>query len=305
MKRIWITLVVILLLTSPAYSFGSNDLELGLLKTDKTYTDTIRVCKPGFDNNFIVEIDGSKEWLKVTPTEFSLGPDDCQDLEVVLHIPGDAAPGLYEAQVFARGQETMPSSTGGMVGYKLTAKSDVSFMVADASGEIPGIKKEISIQEFNAIPNSALPGEIVKFLIKVQNTGNIKNSFETQLTITTNNKEVETLRMGKLALKPDEIKEVKLLWDTTGTEDGTYEAVSKISHEEGDTSSLTININLGEEEKGSSVKEEPPIEEEEKGSIVKEPQMEESKTWPINPYIIIGALLAVTAIIAIVIIKKR
>ncbi len=284
MKLKWITLVVMLFAVGQACAFGSNDLDLGLVKADKTYTDTITVCKPGFDNNFIIEIEGSKDWLTVSPTEFSLGPDDCQPLNVVLQLPADAAPGIYEAQVFARGQEVMPSS-GGVVGYKITAKSLVSFMVADASGEIPGMKKEITIESFEAVPTSASPGEVVKFLIKVKNTGNIKNTFETQLPITKGGSEVETFRMGKLTIKPGEIKEVKLLWDTDGREEGAYEAGARITYEGGEATSNELTIVIGEQKK--------------------EPQSEESKSWPINPYIIGGAILVVLLLITIASKRRR
>jgi hypothetical protein len=226
MRRIFISLLTIVLLTPPALSLGMPDCSFGQVEQGLTYYATIPVRQSAldFENDFTVETGGEMAgWLKVTPMNFSLGKDESQMLNVTLTVPEDAKLGDYNGTIKAVGHRPVPApnQTGGAaVGYTVATISKIHASVIK-----PGAVESIAITRMDA-PSKAKPDSAVRFDVSIKNTGNIPATASPTLIISRGADTTEIPGVP-LELNVGEEKTAKLYWDAQ--EEGTYTAVVSIA----------------------------------------------------------------------------
>lgn len=226
MRRILISLLIIVLLTPLALSLGMPDCSFGQVEQGQTYYATIPVRQSAldFENDFTVETGGEMAgWLKVTPMNFSLGKDESQMLNVTLTVPKDAKLGDYNGTIKAVGHRLVPApnQTGGaVVGYTVATISKIRASVIK-----PGAIESVAITRMDA-PGKAKPDSAVRFDVSIKNTGNIPATASPTLIIS---KGADTTEIPgvPLELNVGEEKIAKLYWDAQ--EEGTYTAVVSIA----------------------------------------------------------------------------
>lgn len=227
MRRILISLLIIVLLTPLALSLGMPNCSFGQVEQGQTYYATIPVRQSAldFENDFTIETGGEMAgWLKVTPMSFSLGKDESQMLNITLTVPEDAKLGDYNGTIKAVGHRPVPApnQTGGgaAVGYTVATLSKIRASVIK-----PGAVESVAITRMDA-PGKAKPDSAVRFDVSIKNTGNIPATASPTLIISKGTDTTEIPGVP-LELSVGEEKTAKLYWDAQ--EEGTYTAVVSIA----------------------------------------------------------------------------
>lgn len=226
MRRILISLLIIVLMAPLALSLGMADWSFGQVEQGQTYYATIPVRQSAldFENDFTIETGGEMAgWLKVMPMNFSLGKGESQLLNVTLTVPKDAKLGDYNGTVKAVGHRHVPGTnqTGGaVVGYTVATLSKIRASVIK-----PGAVELVAITRIDA-PGKVKPNSAVRFDVSIKNTGNIPATASPTLLIS---KGADTTKIPgvPIELSVGEEKTVKLYWDAQ--EEGTYTAVIAVA----------------------------------------------------------------------------
>ena len=227
LKIIVIILLIFSIFTGTASALGITNAGFGNVEQGNTYDIPVTVITSelGFDNHFIIEIEGDlTDWVSVTPMEFDLPSGENQTLTVNLEVPENARLGEYKGSITAVGQKGVPAagetSGGAGVGYTIAARSILSASVIK-----PNAVESVSVTHIDA-PGSVKPDSVVKFDISIKNTGNVPAIATPTLLISSDSGTTEIPGVP-VELEMDEETTIKLYWDAL--EKGTYTAVVSIA----------------------------------------------------------------------------
>ncbi len=227
LKIIIITLLIFSIFTGIASALGITNAGFGNVEQGNRYDIPVTVItsEQGFDNHFIIEIEGEiTDWVSVTPMEFDLPAGENQTLTVNLEVPENARLGEYKGSITAVGQKGVPSPGetpgGAAVGYTIAARSLLSATVIK-----PNAVESVSVTHVDAL-GSVKPNSVVKFDISIKNTGNVPAIATPTLLISSDTGTTEIPGVP-VELEVDEETTIKMYWDAP--EKGTYTAVVSIA----------------------------------------------------------------------------
>lgn len=101
-------------------------------------------------------------WITVSPSTFTLAPNQAKDVTVTVKVPATASAGGHYATVFA--QTSAPASGGA----HMNAMVGTSFLLR-VSGKVT---ESADVVEFSTAQARVIPGQPIEFTVRAKNTGN-------------------------------------------------------------------------------------------------------------------------------------
>jgi hypothetical protein len=128
------------------------------------------------------------DWVSISPSEFTVQPNEYKTVRVTIDVPSSAAFGYYYAVTFSRTSDEKPATGQAVKG------SIATLILLEAN--VPGAKRELQVVEFKSEKKlyEFLPA---KLLVKIRNTGNVHAVPHGDVTINQGDKE-----LGRIQLNP-------------------------------------------------------------------------------------------------------
>lgn len=155
-----------------------------------------------------------KKWVKTSPTEFTLKPNEQKVVTFVINVPKNAEPGGKYGSVLATITGAVgPEATGVAIAPKVGA-----LVLLSVSGKI---KEEINVKEFSA-PRFSEFGPIT-FTIRFENTGTVHVRPRGFVTITNIfGREVADVEFPQQNVIPGAVRKVEAKWNKAWLWGGRY-----------------------------------------------------------------------------------
>lgn len=233
MYKTSILMLFMIALISPVMGIGIEKAEFFDVEQGSTETINIHFFTANEqENNFLLELlvpDKVKNWITVTPENFTLGANKQQLITITLNVPKDAELGDINGDIKFTGSRVMGE---GQIGYTVATKSTFHFRVVKE-----GAKKEVTFLVLDIKPQIET-NKIQKFIATIKNTGNIPTSFHTILHIFDKDRaEVYNMTSASINLGVDGIEVVQLFWEPV--DEGEYTGYFTIAYEDEVTTGVT------------------------------------------------------------------
>lgn len=134
----------------------AETLKVGLQKFGQDATGNPTLSDRGAEDKHF-------DWVTLTPSEFTIQPNEQKTVRVTINVPAEAAFGYYYAVTFTRAaDEKNPNGQ--------TVKGSLATLVL-LEAQVPGAKRELAVESFKtAGVYEFLPA---RFTVKIKNTGNV------------------------------------------------------------------------------------------------------------------------------------
>lgn len=226
MYKTSILMLFMIALISPVMGIGIEKAEFFNVEQGSAETINIHFFTANEqENNFSLELlvpDKVKNWITVTPENFTLGANKQQLITITLKVPKDAELGDINGEIKFAGSRVMGE---GQIGYTVATKSTFHFRVVKE-----GAKKEVTFLVLDTKPQIEA-NKIQKFIATIKNTGNIPTSFHTILHIFDKDRaEVYNMTSASINLGVDGIEVVPLFWEPA--DEGEYTGYFTIAYDD-------------------------------------------------------------------------
>lgn len=195
--------------------YNESDTPLTLYAQTSNFTAGDEEGAPAFDFG-AAPVDAAS-WIKITKDPIVLNPKDRTEVAVSIQVPADAEPGGHYASIFFGNQATTPAQGGQVAVQSLTG----TLVIMRVAGQV---REEGRVAEFKVDGSDKQSHLPVKFVLRIQNSGNvhfrpkgfvtIRNMFGgVSQTIPINTKEGAVL--------PDSVRRFEMVWQRTSDEPAT------------------------------------------------------------------------------------